>query len=69
MPVDNKELKRTTLMPPMLNTRQVAEILGFQRYTVTSLCRDGKIKATKILDEWRVAREDLTEFIERASAG
>lgn len=51
-------------MEKHLTTKQVAEVLQIDPYTVRKYIRSGKLKAYK-LKHWRVKPEDLDKFIER----
>lgn len=45
-----------------LTTREVADMLGKTRTTVTAWCRDGKLNARKFEGDWYIIKKD---FIER----
>lgn len=55
-------------MKDVMTSREVAEILRVHPYTVNSLIRDGKLKAFKISNRYRVRRADLEEFMERETS-
>lgn len=48
-----------------LTVAEVAEILRIRDYTVREYLRNGELRGYKIGDVWRVAEEDLKEFLER----
>lgn len=43
----------------MYKIKEVARILGFNEWTVRGWVRDGKIKAVKIMSEWRIPEEEV----------
>ncbi|MFC7563955.1 helix-turn-helix domain-containing protein [Actinomadura namibiensis] len=44
------------------SVEQVAELLDLHVRTVRGYVRDGKLRATRIGKQYRIAREDLEEF-------
>lgn len=46
----------------LFSVDQVAELLGLHVKTVRGYVRDGKLKATRIGKQYRIARADLEEF-------
>ncbi|MFF2040737.1 helix-turn-helix domain-containing protein [Kitasatospora sp. NPDC058170] len=49
-------------MPQYYSVEQVAELLGLHVRTVRGYVRDGRLKATRIGKQYRIARQDLEEF-------
>ena len=43
----------------MYRIREVAQILGFTERAVRQWVMDGKIKAVKIMSEWRIPQEEV----------
>ena len=43
----------------MYRIREVAQILGFTERAVRQWVMDGKIKAVKIMSEWRIPEEEV----------
>lgn len=43
----------------MYRIAEVAKILGFRERTVRQWIVDGKIKAVKIMSEWRIPEEEI----------
>lgn len=43
----------------MYKIKEAAHILGFNEWTVRGWVRDGKIKAVKIVSEWRIPEEEV----------
>ena len=43
----------------MYRITEVAKILGFKERTVRRWIVDGKIKAVKIMSEWRIPEEEI----------
>lgn len=43
----------------MYRIAEVAKILGFKERTVRQWIADGKIKAVKIMSEWRIPEEEI----------
>lgn len=48
-------------MPPMITTKQAAEILNVDPRTVMRMCRAGKVRCAKVMSAWRVNRDALLE--------
>ena len=46
----------------LLSVDQVAELLGLQPRTIRTYVRSGRLKATRIGKQYRIAREDLDRF-------
>ena len=46
----------------LLTVREAAKQLGFSEYSIRQFIREKKIRATK-LRRWRIAPEDLEEFV------
>jgi excisionase family DNA binding protein len=51
----------------VLNVEEVAELLGFQPYTIREKAREGEIPGRKIGKEWRFSRRQLLEWLEENS--
>ncbi|QWF79543.1 helix-turn-helix domain-containing protein [Amycolatopsis sp. CA-230715] len=49
-------------MPELYSVEQVAGLLGLHVRTVRGYVRDGKLPATRIGKQYRIARHDLEEF-------
>lgn len=47
---------------------ELAEILKCSKHTVTRLIKDKQIKAFKIIGNWRITEQALTEFITKQEA-
>ncbi|HEY1178797.1 MAG TPA: helix-turn-helix domain-containing protein [Phytomonospora sp.] len=47
---------------PLYSVDQVAELLGLHVKTVRNYVRDGRLKATRIGKQYRIARADLEDF-------
>jgi excisionase family DNA binding protein len=62
--VGNREMKRVGSLPEFISTGEAAQLLGYNRQTVTRLCQAGKIPAKKIIGEWRIKKSDLRRMIE-----
>jgi len=45
--------------------REVAEILRLTDRTLYTYIKDGRLKATKIGNRWKITEEDLRDFITR----
>lgn len=43
----------------MLRIDEVAKELNFKPRAIAEWCRTGKIKAVKIMSEWRISREEV----------
>ena len=54
-----------TQVVEILSVKEVANILQFHPATVREYLREGKIKGIKLKKEWRVLREDLTDWLEK----
>lgn len=52
-----------TQFPDFLTAAEVGKILRLQPYTVTQLCKEGKIRATKVFGQWRITKADLDAAI------
>lgn len=52
---------------PLLNVRQLAELLGKSKSTVRGWCKDGTLPAKKIGRSWFVSREALERLGGRGS--
>ena len=52
----------------LLNSHQVAEKLNLSPLTITTLVRQGKIKATKVGREWIFTDEDLKAYQEKKAS-
>lgn len=50
------------------SVEQVAELLGLHVRTVRSYAREGRLRATRIGKQYRIAREDLEAFMGGSSA-
>ena len=48
--------------PDLLSPQQVADMLGVHVRTVRNYVRDGRLPATRVGKQYRVAREDLAAF-------
>lgn len=48
----------------MLKTKEVAEILGLSRQTVTKMARKKVLPAYRIGGEWRFRREEVDRWLE-----
>jgi excisionase family DNA binding protein len=46
------------------STREVANLLGYSAEYVRSLCKQGKIKSTKIGFVIAISKEDLKDFLQ-----
>ena len=46
----------------MYRIREVAQILGFAEWAVRQCVRAGKIKAVKIMSEWRIPEEEVEQL-------
>lgn len=51
----------------VLNVEEVADLLGFQPYTIREKAREGEIPGRKIGKEWRFSRRQLLEWLEENS--
>lgn len=51
-------------VPPIMNVRQAAKLLGLSPYTVREFARDGKIPAKKVGRAWRFSRDALIRWLE-----
>ena len=49
--------------PIYLTSREAAEIIRSSREYVARQCAAGHLRATKLGDEWRIHRDDLTRFM------
>lgn len=54
--------------PPMVSTKQFAEIVGVREQTVRLWCEDGTVPAVKVGKLWRINREQVLST-DRSSAG
>lgn len=43
----------------MYKVKDVAKILGFTERAVRKWVREGKVKAVKIMSEWRISEEEV----------
>jgi len=48
----------------MLKTKEVAEILGFSRQTITKMAREGILPAYRIGGDWRFRKEEVDRWLE-----
>lgn len=55
-------------LAPLLTTAECAEVLREEPENFARRCASGQIPAVKISGEWRVAEDDLREFIKPTSA-
>ena len=39
------------------------KFLSISRYTANKLCREGRIKATKVGSDWRITKEALEKYL------
>ncbi len=60
----NKGERRTS--EALLSAEEVALYFGVKTTTVYRWCREGRIPCLKIGKHWRVRREDLVDFLEKA---
>ena len=50
----------------LLDPEEVAEYFGVRKMTVWRWCRGGRIPCPKVGKLWRVRREELEDFIDKA---
>ena len=53
----------------MYRIREVAKMLGFTERAVRQWVVDGKIKAVKIMSEWRIPEDEVERLAEAADKG
>lgn len=51
-------------MKPLLTSAEAGEILRATPRQVTILCARGDLRATKLGGEWRIAEEDVRDFVD-----
>ena len=44
---------------------EVGQILSLNAATIQGMCRDGRIKATKIGTMWRISKSEVTRYIQQ----
>jgi len=59
---DGKILPIPTPENPWRSPKYVAEACDVREFTVREWCRDGKIKATKVFDQWKILHSDFVAF-------
>lgn len=52
--------------PELMSAHEVATLLGVTRRTVLTWLKDGHMPGYRLPNEWRVAREELREWLRRA---
>ncbi len=52
--------------PIYFTTEETAVILGVTQASIRRYIKAGNLRAYKVLDRWKVKREDLQDFIERS---
>ena len=60
----NKQAAEQT--PIYFTTEETAVILGVTQASIRRYIKAGNLRAYKVLDRWKVGREDLQDFIERS---
>lgn len=53
-------------MPEMLTVPDAAKILGVSEWITTQLLQDGEMEGYKIRGSWRVTREQVDAYLEKA---
>lgn len=53
-------------MPEMLTVPEAAKILGVSEWITTQLLQSGDMEGYKIRGSWRVKREQVDAYLERA---
>lgn len=56
------DIELRSALPPMLDTRAAADVMGVSPRTVTRMCEQGKLKAVRVMSLWRISRDALLEF-------
>lgn len=49
-------------LPPMLSIRQTEPLLNVSGRTIYRMCTNGKLKAVKVNNVWRINRDALLEY-------
>jgi excisionase family DNA binding protein len=52
-----------TSLPQFLTVEEVADALRVHTNSVLRYCSDGRLRATKVMGQWRIAVADLEQFI------
>ena len=52
-------------MVQYLSVKQMAEILQVSRRTIYRMIDSGKLPAYKLDRDWRIAKEDINQFLEK----
>ena len=50
-------------LPQFLTVAEVADALRVHQQSVLNYVRDGRLRASKMMGQWRIAVRDLEEFI------
>ena len=56
---------RVIIMVQYLSVKQMAEILQVSRRTIYRMIDSGKLPAYKLDRDWRIAKEDINQFLEK----
>jgi excisionase family DNA binding protein len=54
-------------MPKMLTIMETCEYLKVSRYAVKRLIDEGKLRAVKVLSDWRVSEDAIQDFMRENS--
>ena len=60
---------RVIIMVQYLSVKQMAEILQVSRRTIYRMIDSGKLPAYKLDRDWRIAKEDIDQFLEKRKHG
>lgn len=61
---------KTAIMPFVLSPKECAEYIGISENTIRSLCKEGKIKAARSGQNWKIPRPCAEAYImEMAETG
>ena len=60
---------RVIIMVQYLSVKQMAEILQVSRRTIYRMIDSGKLPAYKLDHDWRIAKEDLDQFLAERKHG
>lgn len=50
---------------PWRTTKYIAEAVTVREYTVREWCKSGRIKAYKVMGEWRILHSDFVAFCQK----